>query len=261
MTTDSHAPDTTRVLVVDDEEVVHASLRKILSRLGYAVEGVLSAQDALSKIETSRYQLIITDLMMPEMNGVELMRALRERGCNTPMLMVTGYPTIRTAVQAMRLGAVDYVAKPFTRKELLSPVRRALRIEDGEPLRDDAPATTVSELTPGTVMYLPHHAWARFEQDGTFLIGVEDSFLRAAGDVFSLSPPDEIEMVEQGFVGLVLTNGEGEAHGVAMPLSGQVMAHNQEVFDNPKFLSGDVWLLRVLPSQLDAEIGQLARRS
>lgn len=262
MTTAEHdAPQTTRVLVVDDEEVVHASLRKILSRLGYGVEGVASARDALARLETSRFNLIITDLMMPEMNGIELMRALRERGCNTPMLMVTGYPTIRTAVQAMRLGAVDYVAKPFTRKELLSPVRRALRIEDGPALRDDEPATTVADLTPGTVMFLPHHAWARFEQDGTFLIGVEESFLRAAGPIFAISPPDDVEMVEQGFVGLVLTNTEGEAHGVAMPLSGQVMARNQEVFDAPKTIRSDAWVLRVLPSQLGSEIGQLARKS
>jgi CheY-like chemotaxis protein/glycine cleavage system H lipoate-binding protein len=260
-TADNDAQETTRVLVVDDEEVVHASLRKILSKLGYSVEGVPSAREALARLETSRFHLIITDLMMPEMNGIELMRTLRERGCNTPMLMVTGYPTIRTAVQAMRLGAVDYVAKPFTRKELLSPVQRALRIDDGPAVRDDEPATTISDLKPGTVMFLPHHAWARYEQDGTFLVGVEDTFLRAAGPVFSISPPDDVEMVEQGFVGLVLTNTEGEAHGVAMPLSGQVMARNPEVFDAPKALRSDVWVLRVLPSQLESEIGQLARRS
>lgn len=249
-----------RVLVIDDEDVVHASLRKILSRLGYGVEGVLSAQEGLSRLEQDRFDLIITDLMMPQMNGIELLQELRRRRCTTPVLMVTGYPTIRTAVQAMRLGAVDYVAKPFTRKELLSPVKRALRIED-EPT-DTLPGESpnIDALVPGTVMFLPHHAWAKFEQDGTFLVGVEQSFLRATGAITTITPPEDVEMVEQGFVGLVLTNGEGDAHGVAMPLSGRVVDVNHAAFDDLATVTADTWLLRVLPSQLAEELPLLIPR-
>lgn len=249
-----------RVLVIDDEDVVHASLRKILSRLGYGVEGVLSAREGLARLDDERFDLIITDLMMPQMNGIELLSELRRRGCSTPVLMITGYPTIRTAVQAMRLGAVDYVAKPFTRKELLSPVKRALRIED-EPVEQQPPeAPSLDALTPGTVVYLPHHAWAKFEQDGTFLVGVEQSFLRATGAITTITPAEDVEMVEQGFVGLVLTNGEGEAHGVAMPLSGRVVAVNDDAFQDLGAVRSDTWLLRVLPSQLAEELPLLIPR-
>ena len=253
-------PINSRVLVIDDEDVVHASLRKILSRLGYGVEGVLSARDGLSRLDSESFDLIITDLMMPQMNGIELLSELRRRGSTTPVLMITGYPTIRTAVQAMRLGAVDYVAKPFTRNELLSPVKRALRIED-DPVDHQPPqAPSLDALTPGTVLYLPHHAWAKFEQDGTFLVGVEQSFLGATGAISTITPAEDVEMVEQGFVGLVLTNEEGEAHGVAMPLSGRVIAVNDDAFENLGSVTADTWLLRVLPSQVTEELPLLIPR-
>ncbi len=262
MKQDSDAqPVGSRVLVIDDEEVVHASLRKILSRLGYGVEGALSANEGLEHLENERFDLIITDLMMPGMNGIELLQELRKRGCRTPVLMITGYPTIRTAVQAMRLGAVDYVAKPFTRKELLSPVKRALRLEDDPVDEKVADAPSVDALVPGTVVYLPHHAWAKFEQDGTFLVGVEKSFLQATGAITTITPAEDVEMVEQGFVGLVLTNGEGDAHGVAMPLSGRVVAVHDEAFDDLARVDEDTWLLRVLPSQLAEELPLLVPRA
>ena len=261
MTQDTGTQSTSsRVLVIDDEDVVHASLRKILSRLGYGVEGVLSAREGLTRIENDRFDLIITDLMMPQMNGIELLQELRARGCTTPVLMVTGYPTIRTAVQAMRLGAVDYVAKPFTRKELLSPVKRALRIEEAPVGPQSADAPSVESLAPGSVVFLPHHAWAKYEQDGTFLVGVEQSFLGATGAITTITPAEDLEMVEQGFVGIVLTNGEGDAHGVAMPLSGQVVAVNESAFDDLAAIAADTWLLRVLPSQLADELPLLIPR-
>lgn len=259
MTNEDH-PQDSRVLVVDDEEVVHASLRKILSRLGYGVQGVLSASEALERLASESFDLIITDLMMPQMNGIELLKELRSRGCKTPILMVTGYPTIRTAVQALRLGAVDYVAKPFTRKELLSPVKRALRIEDDRQQEPEL-APSPQALTPGSVLFLPHHAWARFEQDGTFSIGVERSFLAATGTMTTITPPEEIELIEQGFVGFVMTNEEGDAHGVAMPLSGRVVAVNERAFDDLATIDDRTWLLRVLPSQLTDELPLLIPRT
>ncbi len=117
-----------RILVIDDEEVVHVSLRRILGRCGHHVDAELSAVAGLERLaDEEPYDLVITDLMMPEMNGIELLRQLRERELEVPVLMITGYPTISTALEALRLDAMDYIAKPFTRQELLAPVNRALR--------------------------------------------------------------------------------------------------------------------------------------
>ena len=250
-----------RILVIDDEEVVHASLRKILSRLGLAVDAVLTAQAGLDKLSSERFDLVITDLMMPGMNGIELLDALQERGTRPPILMITGYPTIRTAVQALRLGAMDYIAKPYTRKELLAPVKRALRLEDGDtapPPRQDAPQ--VAELTAGDVVALPHHSWAQYQQDGTFLIGAEPDFLRAVGDIQSCEWPEEMDIIEQGYISIRLCTEDGDTHGIAMPLSGQVLEVNKSDLSDPAKLSSDNWLIRLLPSQISDELSLLVKK-
>ena len=264
MTIDPAHIDAKRILVIDDEEVVHASLRKILSRLGYRIDAVFTAAEGIDKIGREHFDLVITDLMMPAMNGIDLLGELQKMGAAVPVIMITGYPTIRTAVQALRMGAMDYVPKPFTRKELLSPVQRALRlVQPGASPEDDLEPglDPTAPLQPGDVLFLPHHAWARLDDDGTVLIGIEETFLQAAGTITSMTSPEDVQMVEQGYVGFVLHTGGDESHGVAMPISGHVIACNVEAFQTPSTIRPSTWLLRVIPSQLTAESVLLARRS
>jgi len=252
-----------RILVIDDEEVVHASLRKVLSRLGLAVDAVLTAQDGLDRLASERYDLVITDLMMPGMNGIELLERLQERGTRPPILMVTGYPTIRTAVQALRLGAMDYIAKPYTRKELLAPVKRALRLEEegaDTSLHSQRDPPSLADLVAGDVVALPHHSWARYQQDGTFLVGAEPDFLRAVGQVRGCEWPEEMDIIEQGYISIRLCSDEGDVHGIAMPLSGQVLEVNKAGLTDPAKLTTDDWLIRLLPSQLSEELSLLIKK-
>ena len=242
-----------RILVVEDDRDANDLLEQTLTDEGYQVHPAFDGLEGLEAVSSFQPDLMLLDLMMPQMNGIELLQELRARGNTTPVLMVTGYPTIRTAVQAMRLGAVDYVAKPFTRKELLSPVKRALRIED-QAIHESEGVVHPQSLVPGMTVFLPHHSWARYEQEGTFAVGVEESFLKATGAILAITPPQEIELIEQGFVGLVLSNEEGDAHGVAMPLSGQVVAVNEQAFHDATSLGPETWLLRVLPSALAEEL-------
>lgn len=255
----------TRVLVIDDEEIVHASVGRILARAGYQADAVFSAQEGIDRLAGGTYQLVITDLMMPGMNGIEMLQEFKQRQLQVPVVMITGYPTIRTALQAMRLGAMDYLAKPFTRKELLSPVMRALRQDPAEAEQQvslgDSPQLDAASLLPGAELYLPHHAWIRFQQDGLFQVGVEPSFLSAVGQVSSLAPPEPMDLLEQGVIGLRLNNEQGEEHGVAMPLTGQVSEVNLEVMAEPSKIKSDTWLLKVLPSALKEELSNLVLRS
>ena len=254
--------DAIKVLIIDDEEIVHASVGRILSRGGFETDAVYSAQDGLDRLEQTSYSLVITDLMMPLMNGIELLQAMREREIQTPVIMITGYPTISTALQAMRLGAMDYLAKPFTRKELLSPVKRALRVEAKEPVAKNGSSLDAAHLLPGAEIYLPHHSWARYRQDGVFEVGVEETFLAAVGgDLVSASCPDEQVMADQGVIGICLTTAEGEEHGVAMPLSGEVVQVNRDALATPGKIELGTWLVCVLPAQLAEEVGNLMLRS
>jgi DNA-binding response OmpR family regulator len=251
-----------RVLVIDDEEIVHASLKRIFSRLGCEVETALSAISGLSLLNKKRFNLIMVDLMMPEMNGIQFLKALKGRDLRLPVIMVTGYPTIQTAVEALRLGAVDYITKPFTRKEILSPVQKALSMK-GEVTPQanfEDRAVKKEDLVPGSTVVLPRHSSAQFQRDGTFHIGIERSFLETSGKIAAVTAAKEMGFIEQGYIGIYLRNEDGQDHGVSMPLSGQVVALNSKVINNPSLLDSDSWVMRIIPSHLDEELGRLAGR-
>lgn len=121
MTTQAH-----KILVVDDELTAGKSIEKVLARQGFEVDIALSADDGLNKIEKELFELVLLDIMMPQVNGIELLGIIKERWPNLGVVMVTGYPSIETAVEATRCGAFDYVAKPFTPDELREKVDEAL---------------------------------------------------------------------------------------------------------------------------------------
>jgi len=255
--------DKASILVVDDEEIVCVSVRRILSREGYEVDMAMSAAEALDKIGQGGYGLVITDLMMPEKNGIEVMHAIKKRGIDVPFVMITGYPTIKTAVQALRLGAIDYIPKPFTRQELLGPVNRALRRGGSPEPVEPAPwvRATVEPVLPGDRFVLPEHSWAVYDQEGTLAVGIEDSFLKTAGAVESIEAPEANEMVEQGYPNIRLTTEDGGEHSVFMPFSGRVVAVNQGALQNPGQITTSDWILQIVPSDLEAEVEVLIKKN
>lgn len=116
-----------KVLVVDDEAVVANSIRRTLARRGFTVEEAFSATDALDRIIRDMYDLVLLDMKMPDANGLELLPTIKKHRPTLPVVMVTGYASIDTAVEAIQRGASDYMAKPFTPDELFSTANRAIR--------------------------------------------------------------------------------------------------------------------------------------
>ena len=117
---------TEKILVVDDEENVCQSVKKILSRRGYDVDNALSVEEAVKKINESAFDLVITDLMMPNTNGLELLEIIRDHYPDLEVMMITGYASIESAVKATKLGAIGYLPKPFTPGELTELTQKAL---------------------------------------------------------------------------------------------------------------------------------------
>jgi len=118
----------TRILVVDDEESLRLTFQMFLGREGYGP--VLTAstfEEAMELIEQQTFDLIISDIVMEGASGIDLLRRVRELGLQCPMVMVTGYPNINTASEAVRLGAFDYLAKPVKKADLLRTARMALQ--------------------------------------------------------------------------------------------------------------------------------------
>ncbi len=119
-------PDSAKIIIVDDEVAHLKALCDILRRQGYDTEGFAAPVAALAAIERGRYALLLTDLMMPEMDGIALLEAARQKDSNLAAIIMTGEGTIATAVEAMKSGAMDYVLKPFKLSTLLPVLERAL---------------------------------------------------------------------------------------------------------------------------------------
>jgi two-component system KDP operon response regulator KdpE len=124
--------DTSRVLVVDDEPQITRVLKTVLSSQGYQVRTAAEAESALSSLNEWHPELVITDLYMPRMNGVELCRRIRAVSA-VPIIVLSVKGEERTKVEALDSGADDYVTKPFGTDELLARVRAALRRRGGTP--------------------------------------------------------------------------------------------------------------------------------
>lgn len=115
-----------RVLVIDDEEIVCESVKRILEEENYEVEIALSGFEAFDKMATNPFDIVITDLKMPGIDGMEVLRRIRGEYPNTIVIMITGFSTVETAVEAMKLGAFDYIPKPFTPDEVSVVVKKAV---------------------------------------------------------------------------------------------------------------------------------------
>jgi len=115
-----------RILVVDDEQIVRMSCERALVPKGYEVLLADHAQAGLETLGREKIDLVLTDLKMPGMDGLEFLKAVKESWPQVVVVMITGYQTIDTAVKSIKLGAYDYINKPFTPAQLNEVVARAL---------------------------------------------------------------------------------------------------------------------------------------
>ena len=118
--------DTASVVVIDDDEAVLDSLRMLLESEGFNVETFERASTFLERFDEGLSRCIVTDVRMPDMDGLELLQALAVRGPLPPVIVITGHGDVPLAVQAMKLGARDFIEKPFDTADLMTSIRAAL---------------------------------------------------------------------------------------------------------------------------------------
>jgi DNA-binding NtrC family response regulator len=130
---------TQKILVVDDEENVCHSIKKVLSRRGYEVSQALTVEDAVSLIKEMSFDLVITDMMIPGTSGLELLQIIRDHYPELEVIMITGHASIESAVKATKLGASAYLPKPFTPDELTKITESSLAGKALKARRKEAP--------------------------------------------------------------------------------------------------------------------------
>jgi len=246
--------DKRKILVVDDEITVCKSIKQSILREEYAVDTALSGEEALEKDDENRYDLIISDLMMPGMSGMDLLKALKKRREEVMIIMITGYPTIKTAVDSIRLGAFDYIPKPFTPNELRSLVSRAFKKVESEEKPGHRPPET---KIPSGLYYMIGHTWLRIEKDKLASVGVVHDFLKTVAEIVHLELPGSNAAVTQGEVCARIDDSEKFTHRIWSPASGRVVSVNKELQIDFTFLKDDPyekgWLFKIEPTNLEED--------
>ena len=125
-----------KILVIDDDPLVLKSIRKLLEKEGYFIDTAKCAKEALEKVEVQEFQLIICDIRMPEIDGIDLIGDIRrirkdENKPDIPVIFITGYASEEAPAKADKLGAMDYILKPFDIDKLLNSVKKSLADRDG----------------------------------------------------------------------------------------------------------------------------------
>ncbi|MGC8900892.1 MAG: sigma-54-dependent transcriptional regulator [bacterium] len=116
-----------RLLIVDDEKTLQESLQRVFTKEGYDVDVADSAESAIEKLNTNVYHVVITDIILPGMDGIELLRQIKEKQPEQIVIIITAYASIDTAVKSLRLGAYDYIVKPIIHEEIKQIVKNALK--------------------------------------------------------------------------------------------------------------------------------------
>ena len=130
-----------RVLVIDNEEGICRMMEAVLGDAGYEVETRTRSSEAVEEFAPSRWDLVISDVKMPGLNGLEVLEKIKEKDPAVPVVMITAYATVEMSIQALRRGAYDMLTKPFEPEELLYRVKNALTqtqlLEENRSLREE----------------------------------------------------------------------------------------------------------------------------
>lgn len=252
------------VLIVEDEAVVRGAARRILADEGLSVAQAETGPAALQALESLSCRLVLCDLMLPDVSGFELIPRLVERAPETPVVVITGYATVRNALEVFALGSFDFLPKPFDVPELVGVVRRGLRYRDRPASRRGAEVPPGAGRQGETSRYgIGRHAWASLDADGSATFGVAETFHHLVGDRESIDLPAVEDNLAQA-KSFARMPAEGALYRVWAPLSGRVITLNPRIVQAPELLDedpfGEGWLVRVIPANLDEELSALTRR-
>lgn len=254
------------ILVVDDDTAVCKSVAGVFKNEACSVDTVFSGEEALGKVKEKNYAIVIVDLMMPGMSGLEVIQELKRLKPDITIIMITGYPSVKTAVKAVKVGAFDYLPKPFTPGELRSVAARALEMrrayeEVSEKLGIEE-KKLVDISIPDGLYCMPEHSWAKVEADGNVRIGMHHAFARSIQNLAAVELPKENEMRYQGEVCVKLTDEKNQVLRLWTPVTGKVIQVNTEISKDLAKLIQDPynegWLVLIEPAQLEEDLQNLA---
>ncbi len=251
------------ILVIDDEQVILDSVVKIGGSEGFTVDSADNGQAALEKLEGNDYRLIVSDIMMPVMDGFALLDELSSRNISTPVIMTTGYSTFDNAVNSLYRGAIDFIPKPFSIEELVSAINRGIKYSG---IIKQERAGGSSELLP----YVPcpskyfrigYSCWVYSSGKNSAVIGITDLFNKTIDTITGIELVQPGDQINQANYAIKIETGSDLLHQVYSPISGKVVAVNDKLLEDFSILEKDPyfegWIYQVEPADFDNEIKNL----
>jgi two-component system, OmpR family, alkaline phosphatase synthesis response regulator PhoP len=249
------------ILVVDDEQNLRHTLAFILKRAGYFVTTAENAQEALNSLQSGAFDLIILDLKMPDVDGLSLLKHIRQTHVNLPVFILTAYGSLDSAIEALRLEARDYLLKPIDPAQLLERIQKILQEEQSNQRRveifdkmqhlmaelDEIKVDTDSHPPP--LNYSNSPETSRYLRRGNFSIDLKARYLEIAGKTITLPPssfsylitllrhsPDPVSYQDLVSESQGKTLPDAEARSIARWQIYQIRMNIEEEPDHPRYI-------------------------
>jgi len=247
-----------RILVLDDDPIVTLSCKRILGAEGYSISTVEKGEDALNKLAKEDFDLLISDVRLPDINGMEVLKESRVLKPKTDVVIITGYPTLDDARESTKLGASEYIEKPFTPDFMLNVAKKVfdtrgwiLRQAFIDEFRD---SVVPVKDTKNPVIFYKEGTWARPYKDGLWEIGCDLRYWMLSGNLMYVEFIKNLDKLVAGqpFARIYSSSGKGSA--LLSPMNGELKEINKKANDVMCALIKDhlsegwlLWLAKVFP--------------
>lgn len=249
------------ILIIDDEQVVIDSIMRICEINNYKVDFALDAESALLKINQKNFRIIISDIMMPGMDGFQFLNELRNKNIDTPVVITSGYSTIENAVRSLYSGALDFIPKPFTFDEIVSIIKRCIKYSELTHPSAKNVNSIVHVSCPAKYFRLGYSCWVNELNDGSVNIGATDIFIKTIENIKNVEFLEIDTMINQAEPIVKLISEDGTINQLYSAVSGRIIESNQKILSDITLLEKDPyfagWLYRIIPGQLELEMSTL----
>lgn len=247
-----------KILVLDDDPVVTLSCKRILGAEGFNIITVDKGEDAIKKVSNEEFDLLISDVRLPDMNGISVLRETKIVQPKLDVVIITGYPTLEEAKESVRLGAFEFLEKPFTPDFMLNVARKVFDTR-GWILRkafiDDFRNDIVNlRDTQNPVLFYKEGTWARPLKDNLWEVGCDARYWLLAGQLASIEIPQNLRSLMAGESFGHILSSSGQTDDLIAPMTGRVREINQHANTAMSALVRDnlsegwlLWLARIEP--------------
>ncbi len=255
------------VLVIDDEQIVCDSCHHILTNEGYKVETCTNPIEGYKNAINNNYDVILLDIIMGELNGLQLLDKLRVKKPDQPVIIVTGYPTTKSKEKSNNFGVLNYILKPFTPNEILSPVKNILEkinlSENNKPLKEEKLKKLSEWESIENNYWFYNSVWLQKGQKGHVRVGGQlQGYLNK--HVKSISTPHVNDYIYRGLPIAEITLSNDTKHTIPSIVTGKIVELNTSLINDPSLFennkNNENWIARIIPENLKDDLSKAEKR-